>query len=171
MIAVLGFFFPLFFNFLNIFIFKFENISYKINKCTLLLLIVRDKTSGEDGCGCHYSYKENNTCTLEMDWAKASCQDGSCHSSHQANVRPYMSGRTWGRKDGLNSNNNNNNEPQATRRIDVLPCPSIHMTPQLGECTPIHAQHIWNHWHYAFSPQQSEQKTHTSPLLQSKWLG
>ena len=32
------------------------------------------------------SYKENNTCTLEMDWAKASCQDGSCHSSHQADV-------------------------------------------------------------------------------------
>ena len=25
--------------------------SSKINKCTLLLLIVRDKTSGEDGCG------------------------------------------------------------------------------------------------------------------------
>ena len=23
----------------------------KINECTLLLLIVRDKTSGEDGCG------------------------------------------------------------------------------------------------------------------------
>ena len=25
--------------------------TYKINECTLLLLIVRDKTSGEDGCG------------------------------------------------------------------------------------------------------------------------
>ena len=27
------------------------------------------------------------------------------------------------------------------RRIVVLPCPSIHMTPQPGECTPIQAQH------------------------------
>ena len=39
----------------------------KINECTLLLLIVRDKTSGEDGCGVKLRfslpYHQNNTYT------------------------------------------------------------------------------------------------------------